>query len=199
MIAARRAEKKRLEKMIQAVLLVVAGELLITFAVFAIMTTQVFRTGGEIKQIDRELAKIQPTVDQIRAYESDIKQLEPRLKLLEDSKQETLLWYTVLQDLGRSMPESTWLNSLVTAQPTNTASTMNTDKKTAKPGPTLNLRGTTVSQRLVGETMLRLNQCPEFERVDLAYTQESAGANFTGVEFQITAILKSTEQGKGGT
>ena len=197
MIAARRAEKKRLEKLVYITLLVIIGELGITLGVVGFMTARVHADNARIDQLDNQMECIQPTVEKIRKYEAEIKELEPRLELLSRSRNRTMLWYNVLQDLGRSMPEKTWLTSMATiAAPAESASSSGASKPA--PMPAVNLAGTSVSQRLVGEAMLRLNQCSEFERVDLSYTQQNGGAGKEGLQFQIAAKLRSDEPKKGG-
>ena len=212
MIAARRAEKKRLEKFVYITLLVIVGELALALAVVGFMTARVHADNSRIHQLDRDMARIQPTVDKIRKYEAEIKDLEPRLELLGNSRDRTMLWHTVLQDLGRCMPEKTWLNSLAT---TVVSSSESSTGGKSSPSTTINLGGASVSQQLVGETMLRLNQCAEFEKVDLTYTQElaSSGALSRGgaaadegnapksqiLQFQIAAKIRSDEATKGGS
>jgi len=209
MIAARRAEKKRLEKLIYMTLVVIVGELAIMLAVMGFMTARVHADNSRIHGLDRDMARIQPTVDKIRKYESQIKELSPRLDLLSSSRDQTMLWHSVLQDLGRCMPEKTWLTSVATSVTSSSSS----GGKSA-PATTLNLGGSSVSQQLVGEAMLRLNQCPEFEKVDLTYTQDnpssvrSSGSSASGddetvssetLQFQMSAKLKSAEAKKGGS
>jgi len=190
MIAARRAEKKRLEKLVNTVFLVVIGEVVITLAVVAFMTARVHAANVAIRGLDVELTELQPTVNKIHGYEVEIKKLEPRLDLLSESREQTLLWYSVLQNLGRSMPEKTWLTSVSTAR-------MQSAKAGEASAPALTLAGESVSQRLVGETMLRLNKFPEFSRVDLDYTQEGSRECNT-LEFRVTARLMAKEPKEGG-
>ena len=215
MIAARRAEKKRLEKFIYVALVVIVGELAIMLAVMGFMTARVHADNSRIHGLDRDMARIQPTVDKIRKYESQIKELSPRLDLLSSSRDQTMLWHSVLQDLGRCMPEKTWLTSVATSV-TSSGSSSSSGGKSA-PATTLNLGGSSVSQQLVGEAMLRLNQCPEFEKVDLTYTQDnpsssasvrSSGNGASGddetvsnqtLQFQISARIRSDEQKKVGS
>ena len=192
MIAARRAEKKRLEKLVSTVFLVVIGEIVITLAVVGFMTARVHAASAAMRHLNTKLAQLQPTVDKIHRYETEIKTLEPRLNLLSESREQTLLWYTIMQDLGRSMPEKTWLTSISTTK----VQSGNGDGDTATPA--LNLIGQSVSQRLVGETMLRLNQFPEFRQVDLNYTQEGNEECHT-LEFAVTARLIAKEPKEGGT
>ena len=190
MIAARRAEKKRLEKLVSSVFLVIIGEIVITLAVVGFMTARVHAANVAIRGLDAKLTELRPTVDKISRYEKEIKALEPRLNLLTESRERTLLWYTVLKDLSRSMPEKTWLTSV---------STNRTQSQTGEESdPAISLAGVSMSQRLVGETMLRLNQFPEFKRVDLNYTQEGNG-EWKTLEFQVVARLASKGTKEGGT
>lgn len=208
MIALRRAEKKRLEKLVYITLLVIVGELALTLAVVGFMTARVHADNSQIRQLDRDMARIQPTVDKIRKYEAEIKDLEPRLELLGSSRDRTMLWHSILQDMGRCMPEKTWLNSMATTIVSSSDSPASGGKSSST--ATINLSGASVSQQLVGETMLRLNECPEFEKVDLTYTQELTSRSSTGgdeqsppnaqiLQFQIAAKIRSNEPKKGGS
>lgn len=195
MIAARRAEKVRLEKMMRIAFLVIVGEAVLMLFLLGFMTTRIFSANREITRLDNELARIQPTVEKIKAYEAEIKKLEPRLNLLADSREQTMLWFNILQNLSRSMPEKTWVSNVTTsrAAPTGPAGR---EKQSAT---TLTVRGMSVSQGLVGETMLRLGQYPEFKKVNLDYTQEASSRDFEAVEFQLGALLNEPKPQKGGT
>jgi Tfp pilus assembly protein PilN len=194
MIAARRAEKKRFAQMIYVTLFVVIAEVAIGLLLFGFVTTRIFAVGRENKRLDKELARVQPTVEKIQEYEAEIKKLRPRMELLADSREQTLLWHRVLNDLSRSMPQKTWLSSMTVSQPTDSGQ----QNAGSKAGPTLNLKGVSASQGLIGEAMLRLSQCPEFERVDLSYTQMTANKEVDSIEFQLAAVMKPFEQPKGG-
>ena len=198
MIAARRAEKKRLEKMVYIALLVILGEMAITLGVFGFMTARVHAANSEIHQLDDLMTKIQPTVERIQRYEAEIKDLKPRLDLLSQSRQQTLLWYGIMHDLARSMPEQTWLTSVATNQVVSQLPSSDGTVKTSS-STAVNLNGASVSQKLVGEAMLRLNQCPEFDRVDLTYTQENTTAEQKVLQFQIAAKVNPNAEKKGGS
>ncbi len=193
MIAARRAEKKRVEKMVYITLLVILGELALTLGVVGFMTARVHASSSNIRELDAQLAKLQPTVDRIQRYEGEIKELKPRLDLLGQSKDQTLLWYGVLQSLASSMPEKTWLTGLATNVTVEAQASGGT-----KMTPTVNLSGTSISQKLVGDAMLRLNQCQEFDSVDLTYTQENQSGLSKALQFQIAAKLRPSTPQKGG-
>ena len=193
MIAAHRAEKKRLEKLVYVVVVLIVSQLAVALVLFGVTAARMYGASRTIEGLDQKLAKIQPVMDKIQYYQSQIKDLEPRLNLLADSREQTLVWHTVLQNLSWSVPESTWLTSLTTNQPRESAS----GDGQSKPAVTIRLSGVSVSQRLVGETMLRLNEFPEFERVDLNYTQRGADQRLKTLDFQIAALLESNEPQKG--
>jgi Tfp pilus assembly protein PilN len=198
MIAARRAEKKRVEKMVYCTLLVILGELAITLGVVGFMTARVHAANVNIRELDTRMIKLKPTVERIKSYEGEIKGLKPRLDLLGQSRDQTLLWYGVMHDLASSMPEQTWLTGVSTSQVVESSSSSSSSSGSGKSSATVNLSGMTVSQKLVGEAMLSLNQCPEFDRVDLTYTQENTVGEKKALQFQIAAKLKPAAPEKGG-
>ncbi|MHB1000604.1 MAG: PilN domain-containing protein [Armatimonadota bacterium] len=195
MIAARRAETKKLEERVRIAFLMVIGSVLIALGIISFMTARVYGTSRAIQQVDAELLKIQPIVDKISYYETEINLLMPRLELLTDSRDQTLLWYKVMQDLSRSMAEKTWLTNFATAQTTVPSA----DGTPGVSATVLTLRGISNSQRLVGETMLMLNQCEEFEQVDLTYTQKGSITGLDSFDYEISAKLKQNKSEKGGS
>ena len=95
-------------------------------------------------------------------------------------------WYSTLDRLTQSLPQSTYITRMNTAVPAGSDAT-----------GTLNLVGVSVSQEKIGETMLRLQNIPDFQSVDLHYTQKSAVTEFDAFEFEIGAVLKSDPPAKG--
>ncbi|MDI6828223.1 MAG: PilN domain-containing protein [Armatimonadota bacterium] len=199
MIAVRRQERKRLERQIRIASLILLCEILFATALFSFMTARIHSLNVRLAGLNNDLKRIQPTVDKIKFYEQETKKLEPRLNLLAESRESTLLWYTVLQDLARSMPQSTWLCSVTTSKPAPSGNSEDQSSNIKnEPTPTMNMKGTTASQALVGETMLRLNSFPEFSKVDLSYTQKASSNEYEGLDFEIVAALSTNNSEKGG-
>jgi Tfp pilus assembly protein PilN len=194
MIAARRAEKKKLEERVRIALIFAIGSVAIALAILSFMTARVYSTGKAIDNVDMQLAKVQPIVDTISEYENNISKLTPKLVLLQESRQQTLVWYNALEDISKSMAEKTWITSLTTTSKSIPAS----GDTPASTAIVVNLHGNTISQSLVGETMLRLNQNVEFNKVDLDYTQKSSSAGVDLLEFAINIELKPLDNKKGG-
>lgn len=197
MIATRRAERKRLARQIRIIAMVLLGELVAVLAILSFVTARIHAANRTIGRLDVELTKILPTVEKIKYYEQETKKLEPNVNLLADSRERTLLWYAVMQNLGRSVPEKTWLTSIDSVRSAPTATAASSEQAEA-PKVTVKLRGTSINQRLVGETMLRLNQFPEFERVDLNYTQNGRSQEPDTIDFEVAALLKSVNGMEGG-
>ncbi len=205
MIATRRAERKKLERQVRMAALAVLSLVVVGFAIMSFMTARIYATERAIDKLDEQLASIQPTVKQIAEYEGETKKLQPRLELLADSREKTLLWYSVMQNLSRSMPDKTWLTNISTVKsaenqrsaPAASSSGGPVAAAAAAPKVNLKLRGTSVSQMMVGEAMLRLNRWPEFQQVDLAYTQQGGNPEVETIEFEINAQLLDPNR-KGG-
>lgn len=194
MIAARMAEKKKLEERVRLALIFVVGSIAIALAILSFMTARVYSTSNAITSVNEELAKVQPKVDMISNYENDTNKLMPKLNLLLESRKQTLVWYGILEDLSKSMADKTWLTGLTTSSRAIPA----VDKKPAGSATVVNLRGTAISQSMVGETMLRLNQSTEFDQVDLEFTQKAASQNIDLIEFAINAEIKPVQNEKEG-
>jgi Tfp pilus assembly protein PilN len=194
MIAARRAEKMRLEKQIRIALFSVVGVGAVVVCLTSYMAACIYSAGRDIQTLDIKIRRIEPVVEKIRVNEKDIDALKPKLELLDQSRKETLLWSAVLSDLSKSMPQKTWLSNVST-----TVAASTTPGTAPEPGgKRLALKGISVSQELVGEAMLRLSSFNEFQKVDLSYTQKG-GAEMQTLDFEIAATLRSLEAKKGGT
>jgi Tfp pilus assembly protein PilN len=183
MIAARRAERLRLARITRGLSLSagVAGALL--FAIFAGMSARILSVRFETGRVEGELVRLQPTLDRIAALNREREILKPKLVVLDDAQKGTLRWCSVLTDLQRSIPPQTWLTGLAVEGAR--------DKE-----QTVRLNGVTVSQKLVGEAMLRLNQNRLYKAVDLHFTQSGKVGERETVEFELAAHLQPMEGAK---
>jgi Tfp pilus assembly protein PilN len=187
MIAPRRAEKRRLERDMRRLVMVILAELVCVVALGGWVGTKLLTTRSRIGDLDVQLARLQPIVKQIEEYDSATKKLAPKLDLLNKAKDRTMRWYNTLDQLTQSLPQSTYLTRIVTKAP---------DRKD-ETGTTVNLTGISISQAKIGETMLRLSAIPDFQKVDLHYSQASCVDGCPALEFEIGATMKSEEAPKG--
>jgi len=184
MIAPRRAERRRLERDMRRLVVVILAELVCAVAVGGWVCARLLATRSRIADLDLQLTRLQPIVRQIERYDSATKKLAPKLELLNTAKHRTMRWYNSLDRLTQSLPQSTYLTRIETKA---------SDKKDAE-GTTVNLTGISVSQARIGETMLRLAAIPDFQRVDLHYSQPNSVDGCPAIEFEIGAVMKEAEK-----
>jgi len=192
MIAVRREEKRRREQNIRKLLYAILGEIGLVVAVAFVMTARILVTQSEINRLTDRVNALQPSVTKIQQLQTQTAALMPKVQTLDGAKADTLFWYKNFYAVTTSLPPKTWLTSLATGAgagaPTATG--------TATPGaagagdPTLNLVGVAMSQAVVGDAMLRMNQAPSLDHVDLAFVQQQKLGTADAVGFQMTVHLK---------
>ena len=180
LIAARRAEKKRVEKNTRRLLFGFAVEVVALVLLGMYLGVQRVQIRGGIAAADAKMIRLQPTLDRIAAIEKDMAVSKPKLDTLLSAKADTLRWRAMLQIVSQSVPGNAWLSAISAA---------GTGDET-----TITLAGVAGSQTLVGETMTRLQSYPVFDKVELRFTQLASGADdpVRRFAFEIGAHLKST-------
>ena len=181
MIAPRRADKRRCERDMRRLVVVIIAELIFAVGLGGWGCTRLLTTSNRIADLNTEIAKLKPIVKQIEGYEKATHELEPKMNLLNQAKESTLRWYGALDRLTQSMPQSTYLTKVNTTTQADDESVIN-----------VTLNGLSVSQERIGETMMRLHAIPEFESVTLHYTQNTIAFGAPAVEFEIDAALRSS-------
>jgi Tfp pilus assembly protein PilN len=187
MIAPRRADKRRRERDMRRLVVVIIAELIFAVGLGGWVCTRVLSTSNRIADLNTEISKLKPIVKQIEDYDKAKARLDPKLNLLNQAKDCTLRWYGALDRLTQSMPDSTYLVRINTTA----------DDKDKSAPISVSMNGISVSQERVGETMMRLQSIPEFETVKLHHTQDSAASGAPAVEFQIDAAMKGSQPAKG--
>jgi Tfp pilus assembly protein PilN len=188
MIALRRQEKRHQGQNARKLLYSIAGEVGIIVAVAFVMTARIVVTQNHINDLADQLAKLKPQVAQIQALQTQTVALQPKVDTLDGAKTDTLFWYDNFYAVTDSLPPKTWLTSLGT--------TSGGAPVTATPGsncgtdPTLNLAGVAMSEAMVGQSMLRMNQSPKLDHVDLSFVQSQKIGKTDAVSFQMTVHLK---------
>ncbi len=186
MIALRREEKRQQEQNARKLLYSIAGEVGVVLAVASLMTARILVTEGYISDLSDRLAKLKPQVAQIQSLQAQTAALQPKVDTLDGAKADTLFWYNNFYAVTDSLPAKTWLTSLGTsagdagAAPGTAAGT----------DPTLNIAGVAMSNAAVGQSMLRMNQSPRLDHVDLSFVQSQKIGTADAVSFQMTVHLK---------
>ncbi|MCX8052246.1 MAG: PilN domain-containing protein [Armatimonadetes bacterium] len=187
MIAPRRAEKRRLERDMRRLMAVILAEIVCAVALGGWVCTKLITTRARIGELDVQLARLRPIVRQIEEYDNATRKLAPKLELLNKAKERTMRWYNSLDRLTQSLPQSTYLTRIETRL----------SEKKDDAGATVNLTGISISQARIGETILRLAAIPDFERVDLYYSQPNSIDGRPAIEFSVGAVMKGDDKPKG--
>ena len=188
MIALRREEKRHQEKNARRLLYSIAGEVGVVVAVAFVMTARILVTQNHINDLADQLAKLKPQVAQIQALQAQTAALQPKVQTLDGAKTDTLFWYNNFYAVTDSLPAKTWLTSLGTAA--GGTATTPTPGDNCGTDPTLSLAGVAMSEATVGESMLRMNQSPRLDHVDLSFVQSQKIGTADAVSFQMTVHLK---------
>lgn len=201
LIAARRADKKRLEKNTRRLLLGLAAEGAAVAALGMTLAFQQMQLRAALSSADARVARLQPTLKQIEEIKTETATLQPRIDTLRTARADTLRWRALLQIVSQSIPSDAWLSSITASVPAASGPPdPNADPSAASPPVIVAISGTAGSQSLVGETMSRLGSYPVFGQVDLRFTQLDAAqggaagspAPAARVKFEIGAQLKSS-------
>lgn len=188
MIAVRREDKRRQEQNIRKLLYAILGEVALVIMVTSVMLGRILVTQNQIDRLSDRLKTLQPSVTRIQDLQSQTAALLPKVETLDGAKADTLFWYQNFYAVTASLPPKTWLTSIGTGSPA--ASGPATPGASSGDDPTLNIAGIALSQAVVGETMLRMNQSPSLDHVELAFVQQQKIGDANAVGFQMTVHLK---------
>lgn len=193
MIAERRQQQAQLIRRRKQLLTVLLIEVGVLASLFSFLTLGTMSLQARLQRAQREIERLQPTLDAIAKIERETQTLMPKLRTLTEAQEHTRRWYATINGIARSLPADVWLTGISSTQ------VQDTEKK----GQTtvITLTGSTLSQQQVGEMMLRLNAIPTFEKVELHFTQQRSYNNFETVDFEVAARVQkpSTEEGNDET
>lgn len=188
MIAPRRAEKRRLERAMRKLAIVVLAQLVFAAALGGWVFMKTLTTRATIAELNSQMQVLIPKINKVAELDRQTAELKPKVELLNQAKSRTMRWYNTLDQLTQSVPSSTFLTRIATL---------------STPGAetTLSINGVTSEQARVGETMMRLQTNPDFRSVDLHYTQRGRFGNTQSLEFEIGASMigDDTNKSKGVT
>lgn len=184
MIAPRRAEKRRLERAMRKLGVLILVQAVVTVALGGWVFMKILTTRTAIAELNSQMQVLTPKIKKVAEFDRKTAELTPKVELLDKAKARTMRWYNTLDKLTQSVPSSTWL--------TRIATTVNA----GQPDAVISINGVTSEQARVGETMMRLHANPEFKSVDLHFTQKGSGIQSQSVEFEIGALMAGEDNNK---
>lgn len=182
LIHEQRLEARARERKVQlGVISTMAIGALCVLATMALMLDAT-RMNMKASALEKKQAEMEPMLKELQANKTEIAKLQPRIKTLEEAVMFSGKWGLILDHLTTNMPPQTWL--------TNMKAFQNDPKKPM----TLTLNGVSTSQEAVGELILRMQANPEFEAVNLNFTQPKFLQGEQQYEFEIAADLVKTAE-----
>jgi len=178
LIAERRVQKQRSSKMLRVAAYTVVSLIVAIGVMYAYFTIAVSMRQGEITECDAKLNDpvFRADLERIAYLERNCAALAPRVALLEAVQNSQKAWIAVLDDLSRCIPNTVWLT--------------NVQSKRDQTGQSLQVVGSAISQRAVGDFMLNLKQAAWCGDPLLNFTQTVGLAGREVVNFDITAPIK---------
>lgn len=184
MIANRRAEKKRQAMNVRKLVYGISAEIGCVLVATSVLYLHMVNVRGQVSDLSGQIQKLEPKVNAIDDLEKQTQLLTPKVTTLDGAKADTLFWYSNLSAITGSLPEKVWLTSLAAAGGGGAPGSA------SGADPTVQFSGQSLDQSQVGEAMLRMNQSPGLDHIDLAFVQQQKTGDQTTVAFQMTVHLK---------
>ena len=189
MIAARRAEKRRIQQNTRKLIYAIVGEVGLVLVAVSFMVGRLVTTCGTIDRLDMRIKALEPKVNEIQQLQSDTASLQPKVQVLQDASASTNYWYSALSTISSGLHGAAWVTS-VAATGNPDAAPPKDSSGPAADGAKLNLQGMAANQIAVGNAMLRLNTYPAVNQVSLNVLEQTVIGAKPAVNFQMVVQLK---------
>lgn len=125
----------------------------------------------------QKIDRVAPLTKKIESNAMELGQLSPKLGSLEEARNVTQQWRSILQQLSYSIPPNLWLTNLRCSQPS------------PKDPVTVSFVGMSGTQEHIGDFLMNVQAMTELTNVQLKYTQGKIADKTMGIEFEISGDL----------
>jgi Tfp pilus assembly protein PilN len=183
LIAQERERIRQLRGRTRAIGFVWVGVIILVAVAYGGLSLYVASMESQTRDMQAEITKLEPVLRDVELTRQKLGSLSPQISSLKSAQTDTTRWQRILAHLSANAPSNFWVTGVRTAERSN-----------PKAPITVSINGVAATQELVGEFMLRLNQCIDLDKVELRFTQERMlNAFMSGVDFEVGAALKGTE------
>jgi len=177
LIAARREEKKRMERLTRQLFFGLAASVGALVVLVTYLGAERFKLNGELAEAQEKIQRLQPKLDEIARIQKDTNDLKPKVDTLQTAKSATLRWRVLMTAVSQAIPDNTFITTF---------------SSTGGDAGSIIMLGTSDTLSRVGDTMSRLNEHPIFNQIVLDHTSSNPGGVDTPpqVTFQIMAHLR---------
>jgi Tfp pilus assembly protein PilN len=173
LIAERRQEKRRIERLSKQLFYTMGASLAVLVAVGSYLLTSRISLMGDVAEAEHRMEKLKPVIEEIERIKKETAEKKPKVETLEKARYDTLRWTMLFQAVAQSLPKDVWLTTMGAPE--------------GEP-ITVSLAGSAPTQAIAGQVALNLKSQPLFEKVELLSTNlVEKDSRFM---FQINAPLK---------
>jgi type IV pilus assembly protein PilN len=134
---------------------------------------------GEIARVEQDSRALAPQIAMVERLTRERADLDMRLSLIDQLSRGRFDAVRLVDEMDRAVPDHMWLQSMLTA------------------GDQITLEGTTFSNLIIADLMIRLDRSPLFSNVALASASRGIIAEHDVVQFKLTMNLTPAEMAQG--
>jgi Tfp pilus assembly protein PilN len=193
LIAVRREEKQRVTTLSRQLFMGFTASVVGLVCVFIWAAGTQVDKNIQIRNLDKQMAELQPKLDEINKLNGEIADLKPKVDTLDNAKVSTLRWRAMMGVMADAMPDTVWVDTMSTSGDIGSTS--------------VSFSGTGPSQAVVGEYVRNLDATGVFTHVDLTSTNNGSvpedpvqKVTFNASAFMLPAVLTTASAATpGGT
>ena len=111
LIAARREEKKRMERLTRQLFFGLAASVGALVVLVTYLGAERFKLNGELAEAQEKIQRLQPKLDEIARIQKDTNDLKPKVDTLQTAKSATLRWRVLMTAVSQAIPDNTFITT----------------------------------------------------------------------------------------
>ena len=160
-------------------LAIVAGVLVAIVGTVVHQQAQIHMLGGEVARVEEESRALAPQIAMVERLSRERADLDMRLSLIDQLSRGRFDSVRLVDELDRAVPDHMWLQSMM------------------GDASTITLEGTTFSNLIIADLMIRLDRSPLFSNVALGQASRGIIDEVDVVQFKLTMNLTPAESAPG--
>jgi len=160
-------------------LAIVAGVLVAIVGTVVHQQAQIHMLAGEVARVEEESRALAPQIAMVERLSRERADLDMRLSLIDQLSRGRFDAVRLVDELDRSIPDHMWLSSAL------------------GDGTSITIEGTTFSNLIIADLMIRLDRSPLFSNVALGQATRGIIDEVDVVQFKLTMNLTPAESAPG--
>lgn len=160
-------------------LAIIAGVLVAIIGTIVQQQAQIHMLGAEVARVERESRALAPQIAMVERLSRERADLDLRLSLIDQLSRGRFDAVRMMDELDRAVPDHMWLASAIGG------------------GDQITLEGTTFSNLIIADLMIRLDRSPLFSNVALSSATRGVIDQHDVVTFKLTMNLTPAEMAQG--